>query len=82
MEFVCHGKFPHTQQQQRKKSCGNGQKTHQEQWEVVERGCQAKPKGEKKKNKKTKQNGWLSCVGNIIEMDLFSLSFGYFFFYF
>ena len=33
---------------------------------------ETKRREEEKNNQK--QNGWLSCVGNIIEMDLFSLS--------
>jgi Fe2+ transport system protein B len=38
------------QQQQQQKN--NNQKTHQEQWEVVERGCQAKPKKELEEKEK------------------------------
>jgi hypothetical protein len=62
------------QQQQQQKN--NNQKTHQEQWEVVERGCQAKPKKELEEKERKYQNGRL----DIIETDFFFLSLSWFFF--
>jgi hypothetical protein len=58
------------------KKKNNNQKTHQEQWEVVERGCQAKPKKELEEKERKYQNGRL----DIIETDFFFLSLSWFFF--
>ena len=41
---------------------------------------ETKRREEEKNNQK--QNGWLSCVGNIIEMDFFSLSISFIYFFF
>ena len=75
MEFVCHGKFPHTQpQQQRKKKLWKWtENTSGAMGSRRERLPSETKRREEEKNNQ-KQNGWLSCVGNIIEMDLFSLS--------
>jgi hypothetical protein len=74
--FGTHTHSERNRQQQHTQK-NNNQKTHQEQWEVVERGCQAKPKKElEEKEKNTKMAGSTSSKRTFFFL---SLSLGSFF---